>query len=156
MKTKIVILIPIIVAIVSAYCFWNISPEYPEATAGRELAQPVVTLRNADRDIQILVWEKNQFFTVSNDAGETLAERVTLKELRAQLPETADKVQTGLASILAENSSGQKPVKASPVSESIMIDEDTRIDKRSPAASLLNRISEIEVKPVDSTGVPSE
>jgi len=111
MNTKIVILIPIVVAIISAYTFWSNRPAANPDRDGRSLAQPVLTLKKDDRNIEILIWGQTQYFTVTNDAGEILAERVTMDELTAQLPETAEQVGAGLADISADNSAGATSIK---------------------------------------------
>lgn len=154
MNTKIVILIPIVVAIISAYTFWSHRPAANPDRDGRSLAQPVLTLKKDDRNIEILIWGQRQFFTVTNDAGEILAERVTMDELTAQLPETAEQVGAGLADISAENSAGATSMK----SRTRTIDNPgapVSIDQERPVKSFPAAGSPLKKEPTGETGVPS-
>ncbi|MEM1294427.1 MAG: hypothetical protein AAGH89_03615 [Verrucomicrobiota bacterium] len=87
-----VVLLAIVGAIVATH---HSRPQMVEAT-------PVIQLRDRDELIQIYLDSNNeQRFTVIGGDGREKVRLLKLEELRAQLPESADKVGNGLADIWA-------------------------------------------------------
>lgn len=103
MKKALLILAAIGIAIGS----WVIFQKGPAPVASAqqvEQAIPVIQLQDGSQLIQVFLDQDNeQRFTVTNASGRVQAELLTLEELRASLPGTAEKVGNGLADISATN-----------------------------------------------------
>ena len=158
MNTKIVILIPIVVAIISAYTFWSNRPAANPDRDGRSLAQPVLTLKKANQTVEIYIWGKHQYFTVKDESGKILAEMLNLDELTAKLPDTAKEIGRGLADISAENSTRQTPINLGQPGQVGNVESDFKFrsfrTEEVPKSSL-PPLPDLQKEPSEESGVSS-